>query len=338
MAITTTIGIDLGKSSFHAIGHDLSGKETFRKKLSRTKLLQMLSVHEPVNVAMESCGGSHWLARKCKSYGHTVKLIPAQYVKPYVKTNKNDFIDADAIAEASTRPSMRFTSPKAEEAQVASMVRKVRSSFMKERTACMNRIGAMLLEFGLSLPRGHSHLKKLFAWIELQNEVLPNSLVCELKTQVEYYQYLSEKIELQEKKLRLINKENIRYHLLQTIPGVGPLTAACCVANVADPKDFSNGRNFAAWIGLVPHQHSTGGKSRMLGISKRGNSDLRELFIHAARSILKKTETAEKHFGEWVVNLKRKKPFNVVVVALANKLARIAWSVMVTNKEFSLKI
>lgn len=116
------------------------------------------------------------------------------------------------------------------------------------------------------------------------------------------------------------------------------MTAACCVANVADPKDFPNARNFAAWIGLVPHQHSTGGKSQLLGISKRGNSDLRELFIHAARSILKRTETAEKHFGEWVVNLKRAKPFNVVVVALANKLARIAWSVMVTNKEFSLKI
>lgn len=126
-------------------------------------------------------------------------------------------------------------------------------------------------------------------WIELQNEVLPNSLICELKGPVEYYQYLSEKIESQEEKLRLINKENIRYHLLQTIPGVGPLTAARCVANVADPKDFSSGRNFAAWIGLVPHQHSTGGKSRLLGISKRENSDLWELFIHAARSILKRT-------------------------------------------------
>ncbi len=146
MAITTTIGIDLGKSSFHAIGHDSSGKETFRNKLSRTKLLQMLSMHHPVNVAMESCG-------------HVVKLIPAEYVKPYVKTNKNNFINADAIAEASTRPSMRFTSPKAEEAQVASMIRKIRSLFMEERTACMNRIGAMLLEFGLSLPRGHNHLK-----------------------------------------------------------------------------------------------------------------------------------------------------------------------------------
>jgi transposase len=136
----------------------------------------------------------------------------------------------------------------------------------------------------------------------------------------------------------LINKEDINYHLLQTISGVGPLTAACCVANVADPKNFSNGRNFAAWIGLLPHQYSTGGKSRLLGISKRGDSELRELFVHAARSILRRTEIAEKHFGEWVVNIKRTKPFNVAVVALANKLARIAWSVMVTNKEFSLKI
>ena len=301
-------------------------------------MLLFLSAHEPVTIAMEACGGSHWLARKCVSYGHQVKLLPAQYVKPYVKTNKNDFIDADAIAEAATRPNMRFTSVKSELAQVITVIRRIRSGYIKERTACMNRIGCILLEFGLSFPRGHGHMKKLFQWLADKNEPIPPILMLELKQHYDYYVHLSELIQVQNDKLQQLLKNNSLMQLLQTVPGVGPMTASCCLSSIGNASDFKNGRNFSAWIGLVPHQYSTGGKPRLLGISKRGNKELRELFIHAARAVIIRPETSERYFGSWLLELKSRKPFNVAVVALANKIARIAWSVMMTQKPFEIRI
>lgn len=338
MTTIRVIGIDLGKNIFHLIGHDYSGREVFRKKLNRQKLLQLLSVHEPVIVAMEACGGAHWLARRCESYGHQVKLIPAQYVKPYVKTNKNDFIDADAIAEASMRPNMRFVSPKSELAQVCTVVRKIRAGYLKERTACMNRIGSILLEFGISFPRGHHNMKNLFQYLADNKEPVPPMLILELREQVDHYNQLNTWVKEQEKKLENLLKDDELLTLLQSVPGIGPMTASCCLSTVGDPTDFANGRNFAAWIGLTPYQYSTGGKSRMLGISKRGNKELRELFVHAARAVIWRDGTAERYFGSWLIDLKRRKPFNVALVALANKLARIAWSVMVTHKAFEIRV
>ena len=338
MTTIRVIGIDLGKNTFHLIGHDYSGKEVFRKKLNRQKLLQLLSVHEPVIIAMEACGGAHWLARRCESYGHQVKLIPAQYVKPYVKTNKNDFIDADAIAEASMRPSMRFVSPKTELAQVCTVVRKIRSGYIKERTACMNRIGSILLEFGISFPRGHHNMKNLFQYLADNKEPVPPMLIIELREQLDHYHQLNAWIKDQEKKLENLLKENELMSLLQSVPGIGPMTASCCLSAVGNPHDFANGRNFAAWVGLTPRQYSTGGKSRMLGISKRGNKELRQLFVHAARAVIWRDQSAERYFGSWLIDLKRRKPFNVAVVALANKIARIAWSVMTTHKTFEVRI
>ena len=338
MTTIRVIGIDLGKNTFHLIGHDYAGKEVFRKKFNRQKLLQLLSVHEPVIIAMEACGGAHWLARRCESYGHQVKLIPAQYVKPYVKTNKNDFIDADAIAEASMRPSMRFVSPKTELAQVCTVVRKIRSGYIKERTACMNRIGSILLEFGISFPRGHHNMKNLFQYLADNKEPVPPMLIIELREQLDHYHQLNAWIKDQEKKLENLLKENELMSLLQSVPGIGPMTASCCLSAVGNPHDFANGRNFAAWVGLTPRQYSTGGKSRMLGISKRGNKELRQLFVHAARAVIWRDKSAERYFGSWLIDLKRRKPFNVAVVALANKIARIAWSVMTTHKTFEVRI
>ncbi len=338
MTTIRVIGIDLGKNTFHLIGHDYSGREVFRKKLNRQKLLQLLSVHEPVIVAMEACGGAHWLARRCESYGHQVKLIPAQYVKPYVKTNKNDFIDADAIAEASMRPNMRFVSPKSELAQVCTVVRKIRAGYFKERTACMNRIGSILLEFGISFPRGHHNMKNLFQYLADNKEPVPPMLILELREQLDHYNQLNTWVKEQEKKLENLLKDDELLTLLQGVPGIGPMTASCCLSTVGNPTDFANGRNFAAWIGLTPYQYSTGGKSRMLGISKRGNKELRELFVHAARAVIWRDGTAERYFGSWLIDLKRRKPFNVALVALANKLARIAWSVMVTHKAFEIRV
>ena len=338
MSLIKVLGIDLGKSTFHVVEHDHAGREVSRSKFNRAKLLQYLSNHPKVLIAMESCGGSHWLARRCQSFGHDVKLIPPQYVKPYVKTNKNDFIDADAIAEAATRPSMRFVSVKSEQAQVISVIQKIRSSYVKERTACMSRIGAILLEFGMSFPRGHSAMKLLFQWLADSSERLPAMLMRELVEHHEYYLQLNERIKSQDKKLKALVDNDERAQLLKSIPGVGDLTSSRCLSDISNPQDFKNGRHMAAWIGLVPHQYSTGGKTTLLGISKRGNKVLRTLFIHGARALLSRLELAEKIFGQWIVELRARKPFNVAVVALANKLARIAWSVMVSQRPFEVRV
>ena len=338
MSTSKVIGIDLGKSSFHLIGHDYAGREQFRKRFNRAKLIHFLTQTPPSIIAMESCGGSHWLARKCQSLGHQVKLIPPQYVKPYVKTNKNDYIDADAIAEASTRPSMRFVGVKTESAQVISVIHRIRSSYIKERTACMSRIGAILLEFGMSFPRGHGYMKTLFQWLADNGEVIPPMLMQELVEHHEYYLHLNEKIAGQDKKLKQLVEQDERAQLLKSIPGVGDLTAAQCLADISDVRHFKNGRQMAAWIGLVPHQYSTGGKTTLLGISKRGNKALRTLFIHGARAMLSRLDKAVAVFGEWILELRARKPFNVAVVALANKLVRIAWSVLSTKQAFEVRV
>lgn len=331
------IGIDLGKSSFHLIAHDAAGREQYRKRLTRSKLLEYLANIPSTIIAMESCGGSHWLARQCQKLGHEVKLIPPQYVKPYVKTNKNDYIDADAIAEAAMRPNMRFVSVKSEEAQVISVIQKIRSSYIKERTACMSRMGAILLEFGLSLPTGHSKMKSLFQWLAEKKVPLSPILMQELIEHHEHYQSLNERIARQDEKLKKLVNRDSRAQLLMTIPGIGVLTAAQCLSDIPNVHEFKNGRHLAAWLGLVPRQYSTGGKTTLLGVSKRGNKSLRTLFIHGARAMLSRLDKAGSVFGQWLIELRAKKPFNVAVVALANKLARIAWSVLKTQQAFEVR-
>ena len=329
------LGIDLGKSSFHVIGRDFCDNEVIRKKFSRSTLINYLHQLTPCIIAFEACGGAHWLGRQCESMGHTVRLIPPQYVKPFVKSNKNDFIDAEAICEASTRPKMRFVSVKSEEAQVISAIHTARHGYIKDRTACMSRIGSLLLEFGISLPTGHSVMKQLFNWLAQQKQVLPGLLMQELMERHEYYLFLNDNIEKQDKKLKQLVETNPVGQLLKTIPGIGDMTASLCIANISSATDFKSGRNMAAWLGLVPAQYSTGGKPKLLGISKRGNKELRTLFIHAARAVMSRPDKTGKVYGEWLMNLRATKPFNVVTVALANKLARIAWAVMKTKKAFN---
>ncbi len=327
MSTIKILGIDIGKFTFHLVGHDLSGREVYRKRFSRPKLIQVLSTLEMTTIAMEACSGSHWLARKCQEFGHKVKLIPPQYVKPYVKTNKNDFIDADAIAEAAARPTMRFVSVKTESSQVISVIQRIRSSYVKDRTACMSRIGATLLEFGMSFPKSHAKMKVLFQWLAEHGEPIPPMLLLELRDHHDYYLKLNQLILAQDKKLKEIVDNDEQAQLLKTIPGVGNLTASRCLSDISSATDFKNGRNFAAWLGLVPRQYSTGGKPTLLGISKRGNKGLRELFIHGARAVLVRPEKAVAVFGNWILELLSRKHFNVVVIALANKLARISsWS------------
>ncbi len=287
-------------------------------------------------MAFEACGGAHWLARKCVSFGHEVRLIAPQYVKPYVKGNKNDFIDAAAIAEACGRPDMRFVPVKSEDQQVMAVCHRLRESFVAERTASMSRIGAILLEFGLSLPTGHASMKKLFQWLATQSHVeLPKALLLELQVAHDHYLLLNERIAVQDAKLAQLVKQDERCQLLKTIPGVGDLTASQLVIEVGTGHQFRHGREMAAWLGLVPRQYSTGGKPKLLGISKRGNKRLRCLLVHGARSVLSRLEGSSGAFSEWLRKLRSSKPFNVVLVALANKLARIAWAVLTSRQAFS---
>jgi transposase len=216
-----------------------------------------------------------------------------------------------------------------------SAVHRVRQGYIKERTACMSRIGALLLEFGVSLPRGHSVMKRLFQWLAEHAGKLPAPLITELAGLHAHYDYLSERIAEQDIKLKQQLATQGDAQLLKSIPGIGDITASQCVAELGNAEQFKNGRDLAAWLGLVPHQHSTGGKPRLLGISKRGNKHLRTLFIHGARAILARPEKTGAVFGEWLIKLRATKPFNVACVALANKLARIVWSVLRTKEQFN---
>ena len=332
------LGIDLGKSNFHLIGRDLHEHCVYRKQLSRQKLLEFIANLPPCIIAFEACGGAHWLGRYCQLHNHTVRLIPPQYVKPYVKGNKNDFIDAEAIAEASGRPNMRFVAVKSEDAQTMAICHRLREGFVVERTATMSRIGALLLEFGLAFPVGHKAMKRLFFWLGRQSSVeLPKALVLELKVAHDHYLYLNERIAEQDQKIKESVKQDDRCQLLKTVPGIGDMTASQLVMEVGNGSAFHNGRHMAAWLGLVPRQYSTGGKTTLLGISKRGNKRLRCLFVHGARAIMSKLDKGESPYSEWLRRQRQTKPFNVVCVALAHKLVRIAWAVLSKNEAFNSK-
>jgi len=233
---------------------------------------------------------------------------------------------------------MRLVSIKNESSQVISVIQRIRSSYLKDRTACMSRIGSILLEFGMSFPKSHAKMKALFQWIADNGEPIPPMLLLELRDHHDYYLKLNQHILTQDTKLKEIVDHDERAQLLMTIPGVGNLTASRCLSDISNAADFKNGRQLTAWIGLVPRQFSTGGKPRLFGIIKRGNKGLRELLIHRARAVLVRPEKAVAIFGNWILELLSRKPFNVVVVALANKLARIAWSVLSTKQAFEVRV
>jgi len=337
MAAIRVLGIDLGKSSFHVVGHNEHGRIIFKKRFSRQALLTYLQQLPICTVAMESCPGSQWLGRYSQSLGHDARLLPAQYVKPYVKTNKNDFIDADAIAEAAIRPTMRFVPIKSEHQQAALTTHRLRDGFIKQRNACMSQIHAFLLEFGIDNGKGHSAIRRLPAVIEQQHEKLPHELKQVLEQLYQHYHHLSEQIDVLDKRIKQAAIEDESSKRLMTIPGIGIHTATRLMAEIGNASRFASGRELAAWMGLTPRQYSTGGKQKLLGISKRGNKHLRCLFIHCARSVLRFAHKyCDKAFGQWIANLTVSKPFNVATVALANKLVRIAWALLTKRSEFQL--
>jgi transposase len=330
-----TIGIDLGKSVFHLVGLNLRGEVVVRKKFSRRQLLQFTANLQVDLIGMEACGGAHFLGRALREQGHEVRLMPAQYVKPYVKTNKNDFIDAEAIAEAVARPTMRFVPIKTDEQLDMQSLHRVRERWVMRRTAIVNQIRGLLLERGITLPKGRHHVDAALPGIledaDAKLSGALRTLLEQLKLEMDQ---MATRIDQADALLNKTAHENDACQRLVAIPGIGPVTATALIAAIGNGAAFRKGRDFAAWMGVTPREHSTGGKQKLLGISKRGNSYLRRLFIQGARAVLQQRTKQNAGLSAWLAQLTGRAHANVAAVALANKLARIAWAVLAKDQPY----
>lgn len=331
----TTIGLDIAKSIFHLCAVNKMGKVVKKKQLKRRQLLSYFVQLENCVVAMEACGSANYWAREIQALGHEVKLIAPQYVKPYVKGNKNDYNDAEAIAEAAQRPTMRFVPIKSVEQQDVQNLHRQRERIKKARTALVNQVRGLLAEYGIIIHKGVSAVRKGLPDIleDAENGLTMRSreLFADL---YEELRLLDERFKESEKQIETSNRGNEVCQRLDEILGIGPLIASAVYAAAGDGKDFVNGRHFSAWIGLVPGQHTTGGKPTLLGISKRGNAYLRTLFIHGARSVLQHSANKTDRFSLWAQALLERRGHNKACVAVANKMARMAWVIMARGETY----
>lgn len=330
----TTIGIDLAKNVFQVHGVDARGKAVLNKPLKRAQMAFFFANLPPCLVGMEACAGAHHWARKLQSFGHTVRLMAPQFVKPYVKSNKNDAADAQAICEAVARPSMRFVAIKSVEQQAVLALHRVRQGWVKSRTAQANQIRGLLGEYGLILPQGIAHIaKRVPVLIEDAANELPGALRALLARLLDQLKALEQQVAQLEAQIKAWHRESDASRRLEQVPGIGPLTASALVASIGEARSFDNGRQVAAWLGLVPRQHSSGGKPTLLGISKRGDSYLRTLLIHGARAVILAARRKPDQ-GGWLRDLLRRRNPNVAAVALANKNARIAWALLAHERSY----
>lgn len=331
------LGIDIAKNVFQLHGIDCYDHVVLKKRLSRDKLPEYIANTPPCTIVMESCGGSNYWTRVFQRSGHTVKLISPQFAKPFVKTNKNDANDAEAITEAASRPSMHFVPIKQIEQQDIQSLHRIRSRLVKNRTALINEIRGLNLEYGITIPTGASKVKiELCLVISNENNELTVSSRQFMNDLYNELVEIEDKLKYLEKKIKQICRENDACQRIMKIPGVGELTATAMISAVPNPSVFKNGRHMSAWLGLVPKQHSSGDKRILLGISKRGDIYLRTLLIHGARAALSKCEDLDNEYTRWLVLKKETLSFNKAAVALANKNARIIWSILSTGKEFNL--
>ena len=330
----TTIGMDLAKAVFQVHGADDKGRAVFKKQLKRVQVLPYFANLTPCRIGMEACGSAHYWARKLQALGHTVQLIPPQYVKPFVKRNKNDAADAEAICEAMMRPNMPAVPVKNGEQQAILSVHRARQGFVKARTAQANQIRGLLAEYGFIIPQGISHIpKRVPEIIEDGENDLPGSFRLLIARLVDHLKELDRQVEELEVEIQRWHRDNAASQKLAKIPGVGPLTATAMVASIGDARNFKNGRQLAAWLGIVPRQHSTGGKSTLLGISKRGDTYLRTLLIHGARAVIRVAER-KADADSWLKKLLARRHKNVAAVALANKNARTIWALLAHDREY----
>jgi transposase len=327
------LGIDIAKNVFELHGVDEKGKAVLKKRLTRDQLSVFIVQLPPCLIGIEACGGAHYWARKFKQMGHEVKLMNPQFVKPYVKSNKNDSHDAEAICEAVQRPNMRFVGNKNIEQQDIQAIHRIRERLVKNRSALVNQIRGLLAEYGIVVPQGIGHVRKRLPEIleDMGNELsgigrdLFNDLLIQLYD-------ADNKVEEYDIRVERICKQNETCKRLMTIKGVGALTATAMIASIGDASVFKNGREMAAFLGLVPKQRSSGGKQTLLGISKRGDRYLRCLLVHGARAVLTRGKNLPAKKAAWLKSLEERRGRNRTIVALANKNARVMWALMV-NKE-----
>ena len=330
-----SVAIDLGKTTFHLVALGDNGKVLLKKKFTQKQLIAFTANMQTCLIGMEACSGSHFLGRALRDQGHDVKLIPAQFVKPFVKSNKNDFIDAEAIAEAVERENMRFVPIKTDDQLDLQALHRVRDRLMTRRTALINQIRAFLLERGIVFAKSPIRLKEALPEVlENVNENLTprmRNLVAMLWS--EWKDLELQIVEMNDEVERIASSDDACRRLRQ-IPGIGPLVATAIVASIGNGAAFRKGREFAAWLGLLPNQRSTGGKVRLYGISKRGNSYLRKILIHGARAVVLRSKRDRIAMGAWMSSLETRVPRNVLIVATAHKLARIAWAVLSTGQDY----
>ena len=331
----STVGIDLAKNVFQIHGASERGKKLWNKQLQRKQVLKFFTRLPPCLIGMEACGSAHFWARKLEELGHTVKLMAPQFVKPYVKTNKNDAADAEAICEAVTRPSMRFVPIKNGEQQAILSIHRARQGFVKARTAQANQIRGLLMEYGIIIPQGIVNINKNTPEIleDAENE-LPGIFRQLWQRLTSHLKELDLQVIALDSQIQAYHKANEASKKLAEIPGIGPITASALTASIGDAKCFKNGRQLAAWLGLVPRQHSSGGKPSLGGINKRGDSYLRTLLIHGARSVVRVATSQKTATHCWAINLVERRNKNVAAVALANKNARIVWALLAQNREY----
>lgn len=330
----TTIGIDLAKNVFQVHGTNEKGKAVLKKQLKRTQMLPFFANLTACRIGMEACGSAHYWARKLQALGHTVQLIAPQYVKPFVKRNKNDAADAEAICEAMTRPNMPTVPIKNATQQAILSVHRARQGFVKARTAQANQIRGLLTEYGIVIPKGIGHIaKRVPEILEDGENDLPGSFRLLIQRLADHLKELDRQVGELEAQIQLWHRDNNASQKLAKIPGVGPMTASAMVASIGDARNFKNGRQLAAWLGIVPRQHSTGGKSTLLGISKRGDTYLRTLLIHGARAVVRVSER-KPNADPWLKNLLARRHKNVAAVALANKNVRTIWALLAHDRDY----
>jgi transposase len=334
MGEVSTIGLDIAKSVFQIHGVDGDGAVVIRKRVSRAKLLEVFAAWPPCLVGIEACASAHYWSRRLQALGHTVRLMPPSYVKAYLKRSKNDANDAAAICEAVTRPSMRFVPVKSEQQQSGQMLHRSRQLLVRQRTMLSNAIRGHMAELGLIAAKGRNGTAELLKIIDTaEDDRIPAAARFSLEVLARQYEVITAEIGAIEKRIHAWHRACEESRRLEEIPGIGPLVATALIAEVGDWKAFSSGRNLAAWIGLVPKQHSTGGKERLGGISKQGNRYLRWLLVAGAMAVIR---YARQHGTKrlWLVRLMDRRPIKVAAVALANKIARMAWAMMVRGEHF----
>ncbi len=334
MGEVITIGIDLAKNVFQVHGVDEAGATVIRRQLRRRQVLSFFEKQPRCLVGMEACASAHYWAREIAALGHEARLMPPRYVKPYVKRNKNDTADAEAICEAVTRPTMRYVAVKTTEQQSVLMVHRTRELLVRQRTMLVNALRAHLAEFGIVAPVGLAQLRALVAIIDDRDDTrLPPLARSCLAGLAQQFVSLNDEITAAERRIHNWHRSSEVSRRLETIPGIGPITASALAASITDPSIFKSGRQMAAWIGLVPRQHSSGGKQRMGRISKQGDHYLRWLLVSGAMAVIrhaKRKGTSQP----WLATLIATKPTKVAAVALANKMARIAWVVLTRGESY----